>query len=314
MSTRTPNILYLHCHDAGRYLQPYGYAIPTPAIQALAEQGTLFRQAFSAAPTCSPNRACLLTGQWAHSNGMMGLSHRGFTLADYSRHIVHTLHDAGYVAARSGLQHVARQPFADPAALGYDHVLTEDESFGAVTAHAERFLDADQGASHQMDCLFVAFRGFESAPTGCTPMPRRPHILFILTDQLRADCTGSAGHPALRTPNIDWIASRGVRFTNAFKKDPCDDSDIKTYSRPGRGSSRARMRSCRSTGHRASAAGTARPEQFRDGGAACPRPEGRRDAPFQHRQPAKRLAVVQNPRAGGSAWRNPLVDQPGGRG
>ena len=57
-----PNILYIHSHDTGRYVQPYGYAIPTPSIQRLAEQGILFRKAFSAAPTCSPSRASLLTG------------------------------------------------------------------------------------------------------------------------------------------------------------------------------------------------------------------------------------------------------------
>ena len=62
-----PNILYLHSHDTGRYVQPYGHQIPTPNIQRLADQGLLFRQAFCAAPTCSGSRACLLTGQWAHS-------------------------------------------------------------------------------------------------------------------------------------------------------------------------------------------------------------------------------------------------------
>ena len=86
-----PNILYLHSHDTGRFVQPYGYAIPTPRIQGLAEQGVLFRQAFCAAPTCSASRACLLTGQYAHSNGMLGLAHRGWSLNDYSHHIVHTL-------------------------------------------------------------------------------------------------------------------------------------------------------------------------------------------------------------------------------
>ncbi len=78
-----PNILYLHSHDTGRYVQPYGHAIPTPNIQRLAEQGVLFRKAFCAAPTCSASRACLLTGQYAHSNGMLGLAHRGFSLRDY---------------------------------------------------------------------------------------------------------------------------------------------------------------------------------------------------------------------------------------
>ena len=48
-----PNIVYLHSHDTGRFIQPYGYGIPTPRLQGLAEQGVLFRQAFCAAPTCS---------------------------------------------------------------------------------------------------------------------------------------------------------------------------------------------------------------------------------------------------------------------
>ena len=55
-----PNILYLHSHDTGRYIQPYGYNVPTPNLQKLAGEGFLFRQAFDAAPTCSPSRAALL--------------------------------------------------------------------------------------------------------------------------------------------------------------------------------------------------------------------------------------------------------------
>ena len=57
-----PHVLYLHSHDTGRYVAPYGYAVPTPHIQRLAEDGVLFRQAFCANPTCSPSRASLLTG------------------------------------------------------------------------------------------------------------------------------------------------------------------------------------------------------------------------------------------------------------
>lgn len=57
-----PNILYIHSHDTGRYIQPYGFDVPTPNLQKLAGEGILFRQAFDAAPTCSPSRASLLTG------------------------------------------------------------------------------------------------------------------------------------------------------------------------------------------------------------------------------------------------------------
>src|SRR5205823_10091337 len=100
-----PNIVYIHSHDSGRYLQPYGHAVPTPNLQRLATEGVLFRQAFSVAPTCSPSRASLLTGQCPHRNGMLGLAHRGFALNDYRKHIIHTLKRAGYRSVLVGLQH-----------------------------------------------------------------------------------------------------------------------------------------------------------------------------------------------------------------
>src|SRR3954469_21810915 len=127
-----PNILYLHSHDTGRYIQPYGHQIPTPNIQRLADQGVLFRQAFCAAPTCSGSRAALLTGQWTHSNGMMGLAHRGFRLNDYSQHIVHTLRDAGYFSGLIGEQHLSE----DPGVLGYDHVVDIDTTHVQTVAPA----------------------------------------------------------------------------------------------------------------------------------------------------------------------------------
>lgn len=116
---RLPNILYLHSHDTGRYLQPYGEQVLMPNIQALADQGVLFREAFCAAPTCSASRACLLTGQYGQTNGMMGLAHRGWSLRDYSHHIVHTLHDIGYTSILIGEQHISKEP----AVIGYDEVM-----------------------------------------------------------------------------------------------------------------------------------------------------------------------------------------------
>lgn len=117
-----PNILYLHSHDTGRYIQPHGYAVPSPRLQQLAEHGALFRQAFCANPTCSPSRAALLTGRWPHNNGMLGLAHRGFRLNDYSQHIVTTLKENGYHCALSsaGAQHVARKE--EQEVIGYDQI------------------------------------------------------------------------------------------------------------------------------------------------------------------------------------------------
>ncbi len=44
----------------------------------------------------------------------------------------------------------------------------------------------------------------------------RPNILFILLDDIRWDAVGYAGHPHLKTPNIDRIANEGINFTNTF--------------------------------------------------------------------------------------------------
>lgn len=114
-----PNIVYIHSHDTGRYIQPYGHAVPTPHLQKLAEEGVLFRQNFCMQPTCSPSRAALLTGQAPHTCGMMGLAHRGWKLYDYKKHLLHTLRAAGYHTALAGAQHIA----TDPTTIGYDEVL-----------------------------------------------------------------------------------------------------------------------------------------------------------------------------------------------
>jgi N-sulfoglucosamine sulfohydrolase len=117
--TALPNILYMHSHDTGRYVQPYGEPVPMPNVQALADQGVLFRQAFCAAPTCSASRACLLTGQYGQSNGMLGLAHRGWSLRDYRHHIVNVLRGVGYTSTLIGEQHISKEP----EVIGYDEVL-----------------------------------------------------------------------------------------------------------------------------------------------------------------------------------------------
>jgi arylsulfatase A-like enzyme len=114
-----PNILYIHSHDTGRFVQPYGFQVPTPNLQLLADQGVLFREAFCAAPTCSGSRASLLTGLYCHNNGMLGLAHRGWRLNDYGQHWVHTLRRAGYHSTMIGEQHIS----VDPGVIGYDELV-----------------------------------------------------------------------------------------------------------------------------------------------------------------------------------------------
>jgi len=207
-----PNILYLHSHDTGRYIQPYGYDVPTPNLQKLAAEGILFRQAFDAAPTCSPSRAALLTGHCPHNNGMLGLAHRGFSLNDYQQHIVNWLRPHGYRSALAGVQHIAK----DPKVIGYDEILvTRNNHAAEVAPAAVRFL---QGHPKEPFFLTVGFqethREFAApgprdderftappAPILDTPATRRDMAAFHATARVMDEGIGAV---------LDALASSGL--------------------------------------------------------------------------------------------------------
>jgi len=149
-----PNILYLHSHDTGRYVQPYGWGTATPNMQKLAEQGVVFTQAFCAAPTCTPSRVALLTGQAPHSAGMYGLINRGFRCGDYSKHLVQTLNMAGYETCLCGVQHEA----PDPQLLGYQEIPSVRSARAAdVAPVAAEFIRSRSDSSRPwfLSCGFV---------------------------------------------------------------------------------------------------------------------------------------------------------------
>jgi arylsulfatase A-like enzyme len=60
---------------------------------------------------------------------------------------------------------------------------------------------------------------FDDAATGAEPA-LRPNVVFILMDDLRWDDLGCAGHPFVKTPNIDRIAREGALFKSAFATTP----------------------------------------------------------------------------------------------
>ena len=198
-----PNILYIHSHDTGRYVQPYGYAVPTPAIQALAKEGVLFREAFNAAPTCSPSRAALLTGQVPHSCGQFGLVNRGFELRDREKHLANTLSRAGYYAASVGVHHVVR----DPLTCGYDRVLPVDgdrRDDRAIARAAASFLSNPPQEPFFLAVGFVStHREFEfpgaqedahycrpPAPIPDTPETREDMSAYMASARLMDECMG----------------------------------------------------------------------------------------------------------------------------
>src|SRR5262245_8640260 len=67
-SDSRPNILYLLADDwAWPHAGSYGdKVVKTPNFDRVAREGALFLHAFSAAPSCTPSRAAMLTGQAPH--------------------------------------------------------------------------------------------------------------------------------------------------------------------------------------------------------------------------------------------------------
>ncbi len=119
---KPPNIVVIlmddvRWDDIGAYGHPW---VRTPNIDRLATEGIRFDLAFAATPLCSPNRACLLTGQYAHAHGIgdnvdrSELSHR---LATFPR----ILHDAGYATAYIGKWHMGIDDSPRP---GFDYWLS----------------------------------------------------------------------------------------------------------------------------------------------------------------------------------------------
>ena len=57
------------------------------------------------------------------------------------------------------------------------------------------------------------------------------NVLFVMCDQLRFDHLGCAGHPWLRTPAVDALAAKGVRFTQAYVQSGiCGPSRMSYYT------------------------------------------------------------------------------------
>ena len=57
------------------------------------------------------------------------------------------------------------------------------------------------------------------------------NVLHILSDQHQAACMGCEGHAQALTPNMDRLASEGMRFSSAYTQNPiCTPSRMSMYT------------------------------------------------------------------------------------
>lgn len=128
------NILHIHSHDTGKLISPYGYNLPTPNLENLAEEMITFENYFTVSPTCTPSRSAAMTGVYPSKNGLIGLAHRGFELMRKDLHLANILKDNGYNTVLCGIQHeIGKYDNIDKEAtktLGYNQNITCNEECG----------------------------------------------------------------------------------------------------------------------------------------------------------------------------------------
>jgi len=79
MADKRPNIIFLLTdQQRADTVRAWGHEhMTTPAIDSLVEGGYSFRNCFCAGATCTPSRAALFTGMYAHNTGAYSFNQWG---------------------------------------------------------------------------------------------------------------------------------------------------------------------------------------------------------------------------------------------
>jgi N-acetylglucosamine-6-sulfatase len=181
---RAPNVLVVLIDDLrydefGAGGHPY---MKTPHIDRLAAEGALFERAFHTTPICSPNRASIMTGQYASRHGIIdnvardAMSHR---LPNY--HLA--LQRRGYETAHIGKWHMGNDGKPRP---GYDRWVAFD-GHGRLT-DPKLNIDGtyEQRAGYMTDILNDEALAFLERPR------TRPFSLFFAHKAVHPDAEQAA--------------------------------------------------------------------------------------------------------------------------
>ena len=147
---RRPNILVIVTDDMGYAdIGIHGSKdIPTPNIDALAQVGIRFSDAYVSGPYCSPTRAGLLTGRYPQRFGHefnldMSPDYRDFGLPLSETTIADHLKRAGYRTALVGKWHLGFGDQFHPQARGFD------EFFGFL-GHSHSYFDSESATNNAL--------------------------------------------------------------------------------------------------------------------------------------------------------------------
>ncbi|HUB85761.1 MAG TPA: sulfatase-like hydrolase/transferase [Rhizomicrobium sp.] len=124
-ASRRPNVLVIVADDMG-YGDPSSYGAPyaTPNMDALAQDGVRFTNAYVTAAVCSPSRAGLMTGRYQQRFGheyqlFSEEQNREFGVDPGQPTIAKSLAAAGYTTALFGKWHLGLAPQRNPLKMGF---------------------------------------------------------------------------------------------------------------------------------------------------------------------------------------------------
>lgn len=162
---KPPNIVWIIADDVGRYtFGCYGNpTVRTPNIDRLAAEGVRFTNAYVTSPSCSPSRATLFTGMYAHSVGAEDL-HDPLPADAVTCHEL--LKEAGYHTANIAKCHLGKE---------------KEDKFNAVYKSMRKW--AEFFEERPKDKPFFLAVGFHDAhrpfARGCVDPPHDPERIVV---------------------------------------------------------------------------------------------------------------------------------------
>ncbi len=263
-SSKRPNFVFIYADDwrwdcLGAVQREQGEKarfpwLQTPRMDQLAERSLRFRQAFVVNSLCSPGRACVLTGQYSHANGIIG---NGQPMAVNAPTLAMRLTDGGYNTAYCGKFHMdgqrERPGFAYvasfvgqgryndcPILLNGQETPTKGWIDDVSTDYALKFIEKQNA-----DKPFFLFLGFKSphGPRGGKNLPERVRGLYAKDESrdvpnvgLRAIFESDEANGALKASRRAEQAVEGHRayMRHITAIDECVGRVMDTLDRAGR--------------------------------------------------------------------------------
>lgn len=232
-----PNLVVILADDLDDGIMPIWDALPQTKAR-IHDQGIVFNQAFSTTPSCCPARAGLLTGKYAHSNGVWANTGIWGGIAAFqanandSKTVAAKLAGAGYRTGLFGkyLNGYSSQPTVIPPGWS-DWAVNSDDQFydgygyqmnvnGVLKSYGSAPKDylTDVVADHTVNFIDAA-EANDAQPFFALVSATAPHIPLV---------------PPPRYANHQWVNATVPQTPNYYEADISDKPPWQTWAAPAR--------------------------------------------------------------------------------